>query len=152
MSPAGEPLNDAHTSPTNNRRGFFGRRHASADSIERDGSVASNRSLGRNASVMSGGNSDRSGGGGFFKRNMGNFDVHKDPTIMAARDKVTTAENAEAEADRALMQARAMVREAKDHIHFLEREAAEEAKRATAKQAESHNVSKSAAGLGRHGP
>lgn len=45
---------------------------------------------------------------------------------MAAREKLTHAENAEAEADRALFQARAMVREAKDHVRVLEREAAAE--------------------------
>ncbi|KAJ7661694.1 hypothetical protein B0H17DRAFT_1094264 [Mycena rosella] len=45
---------------------------------------------------------------------------------MAAREKVTTAERAEADADKALLQARAMVREARDHVRFLEREAAEE--------------------------
>jgi len=40
--------------------------------------------------------------------------------------KTVTAEKAETEADRALLQARDMVREAKDHVRFLEREAAEE--------------------------
>lgn len=37
-----------------------------------------------------------------------------------------SAENAEREADRALVQARAAVREAREHIKLLEREAAEE--------------------------
>ncbi|KAJ7497769.1 hypothetical protein FB451DRAFT_1121511 [Mycena latifolia] len=89
--------------------------------------------------------------GGFFGNRANNFNLHKDPTIIAAREKVTSAEQAEAEADRALLQARAMVREAKDHVRFLEREAAAEAKRAQAKQAVSNDVSKSASGLGRHG-
>ncbi|KAJ7646836.1 hypothetical protein FB45DRAFT_182837 [Roridomyces roridus] len=137
------------------RRGFFGRsgRRSLDDGADQDGG------LNRNGSVMSGtdsvrsGNSGNSGGGrgpGFFGRN-GNMDVHNDPTILAARDKVGIAERAEAEADRALMQARAMVKEAKEHVLVLEREAAAEAKRAQQKQAMSNLVSKSAAGLGRHG-
>jgi len=71
---------------------------------------------------------------------------------MAARAKVDNAERAEVTADKALLQARGMVREAKDHVRFLEKEAAEENKRAKAKQALANVVSKSARGLGRHGP
>ncbi|KAJ6594397.1 hypothetical protein B0H19DRAFT_919481 [Mycena capillaripes] len=139
VSPEPAPVNNN----TSSRRGLFGGGRGSLDSN-------GNNNLDRSGSMMSGTNSVRSnGGGGFFRS--GNFDVHKDPTIMAAREKVTHAENAEAEADRALLQARAMVREAKDHVRFLEREAAEEAKRAKAKQAVSNDVSKSASGLGRHG-
>ncbi|KAJ7141302.1 hypothetical protein C8R44DRAFT_726924 [Mycena epipterygia] len=147
LSPAADPATDPNHPANNNnnaRRGFFGRGRASLDS----GADRDDASLARNGSVMSGG----SGGSGFFGgRGANNFNVHKDPTIMAAREKVTSAENAEAEADRALMQARAMVREARDHVRFLEREAAAEAKRAKAKQAVSNDVSKSASGLGRHG-
>ncbi|KAF7376340.1 hypothetical protein MSAN_00049500 [Mycena sanguinolenta] len=132
-------------SNTNHSRGFFGRRRSSDDS-----------SLGRN-SVNNSGNSVRSGtsgraGGGLFGGNTGNnFNVHKDPTVLAAREKLSIAEKAEAEADRALLAARAMVREAKEHVRVLEREAAEEHKRAKAKQAVANDVSRSAAGLGRHG-
>ncbi|KAJ6508116.1 hypothetical protein DFH09DRAFT_1334411 [Mycena vulgaris] len=147
LSPAADPATDPnHPANANTRRGFFGR--ASVDGRD-------NANLGRNGSVASGNNSVRSGGSGsgfFGGRMTNNFDVHKDPSIIAAREKVTSAENAEAEADRALLQARAMVREAKDHVRFLEREAAAEAKRAKAKQAVSNDVSKSASGLGRHGP
>ncbi|KAJ6499075.1 hypothetical protein C8R45DRAFT_1093335 [Mycena sanguinolenta] len=129
-------------SNTNHSRGFFGRRRSSDES-----------SLGQNS-----GNSVRSGtsaraGGGLFGGNSGNnFNVHKDPTVLAAREKLGFAEKAEAEADRALLAARAMVREAKEHVRVLEREAAEEQRRAKMKQAVANDVSKSAAGLGRHGP
>ncbi|KAJ7680545.1 hypothetical protein DFH06DRAFT_1163433 [Mycena polygramma] len=103
------------TNNNNHNHGFFGRRRSSDDS-----------SLGHPSS----GNSVRSGtsnvGSGFFGSRGGNFNVHKDPTIIAARQKVTSAEKAEVEADRALASARAMVREAKQHVEFLEREAAEE--------------------------
>ena len=58
--------------------------------------------------------------GGFFKRN------HHDPSIVAAKQRVADAEAAERNADRALVQARAAVREAKEEIRRLEREAAEE--------------------------
>lgn len=151
-----------NTSPK--RHGFFG---TGAGRTSLDSSVDRNGPVGRASSVTSG----RSGNGsGLFGRgNNNNFNIHKDPTIMAAREKVTIAEHAEADADRALQQARSMVREAKDHVRFLEREAAEEyvpsitdnviftefvayrAKRAKAKQAVSNDVSRLAAGLGRHG-
>ncbi|KAJ7268765.1 hypothetical protein B0H12DRAFT_66370 [Mycena haematopus] len=132
-----EPVQHANTSHS---RGFFGRRRSSDDS-----------SLGEpnSANSVRSGTSGRNAGGGFFGGN--NFNVHKDPTVVAAREKLGNAEKAEAEADRALLAARAMVREAKQHVRFLEREAAEEQKRAKAKLAEANDVSRSAAGLGRHG-
>ncbi|KAJ7747319.1 hypothetical protein B0H16DRAFT_928828 [Mycena metata] len=112
----------------------------------RKGSVfRGRRSSDEESSVRSGSTT-----GSFFARN-NNFNVHKDPTIIAARQKVTFAEKAEAEADRALASARNMVREARDHVRFLEKEAAEEQKRARAKQSVANDVSKSARGLGRHG-
>ncbi|KAK7005926.1 PALP domain-containing protein [Favolaschia claudopus] len=115
-------------------------------SLDSNGNGNGAAGVNRSGSVASGGS-----GGFFFSRGTQNFDVHKDPTVLAAREKLKHAENAEAAADRALLQARAMVREAKDHIRVLEREAIEEAKRAKAKQAISNDVSKSASGLGRHG-
>ena len=51
---------------------------------------------------------------------------HEDPSIVTARERVLSAEAAERDADRALVQARAAVREAREHIKRLEREAAEE--------------------------
>jgi hypothetical protein len=49
-----------------------------------------------------------------------------DPSIRAAHDRVLSAEAAEKEADKALLHARAMVKEAREHVVRLEREAAEE--------------------------
>jgi hypothetical protein len=100
------------TSPT--RRGgggFFAHRRSSSSSSVNNNSVRSGTSNRNGGSLFGGG---------------GRFDVHKDPTILAAREKVGIAEHAEAEADRALVQARAMVREAKEHVRVLEREAREE--------------------------
>ena len=51
---------------------------------------------------------------------------HEDPSIVTARERVLSAEAAERDADRALVQARAAVREAREHIKRLGREAAEE--------------------------
>ena len=51
---------------------------------------------------------------------------HEDPSIMAAREQVLRAENAEREADKALIASRKAVKEARDHVKHLEREAAEE--------------------------
>jgi hypothetical protein len=50
----------------------------------------------------------------------------EDPTIIAARERVMNAEAAEKDADRALAAAKIAVREAREHIKRLEREAAEE--------------------------
>jgi hypothetical protein len=50
----------------------------------------------------------------------------EDPTIIAARERVMNAEAAEREADRALASAKVAVREAREHIRRLEKEAAEE--------------------------
>ncbi|CAK5281615.1 unnamed protein product [Mycena citricolor] len=137
-SPTPEPI--AHQPAPS--RGFFARRRSSEDSSLGGRSSGSDH-LARTASLRTS-NSRATG--------RKPFDVHKDPTIIAAKEKVVTAEKAEAAADAALNQARAMVREAKDHVRFLEREAAEEQKRARAKQAIANDVSKSARGLGRHGP
>jgi hypothetical protein len=45
---------------------------------------------------------------------------------MAAREQVLRAETAEREADKALIASRKAVKEARDHVKHLEREAAEE--------------------------
>ncbi|KAJ7071943.1 hypothetical protein C8F01DRAFT_1101928 [Mycena amicta] len=122
-----------HPAATTRRGGFFGGRRNSYDS---DGGP--NGTVGRANSVTSG-------------TTPLHESIHKDPSIIAAKEKVAIAERSESEADRALHQARAMVREARDHVRVLEREAAAEAKRAQAKQALSNDISKSAGGLGRHG-
>jgi hypothetical protein len=58
--------------------------------------------------------------GGLFHRNA------EDPSILAARERVMSAEAAERDADRALNNARIAVKEARGHVKRLEREAAEE--------------------------
>jgi hypothetical protein len=52
--------------------------------------------------------------------------IGNDPTISAAREKVTLAEKAEKEADKALLSARTAVKAARDHMKKLEKEASEE--------------------------
>ena len=53
-------------------------------------------------------------------------DLKHDPSILAARQKVTDAEAAESAADRALNEARAAVRGAKEQVKILEQEALDE--------------------------
>lgn len=101
-------------------------------------------------------NEDANGSsGGLFSRRRRSSSPHpdlkNDPSISAARAKVAEAEARERDADYALGQARAAVREARAHVQMLEREALEDARRAKLKQAEAKTVSKSARGLGRHG-
>lgn len=50
----------------------------------------------------------------------------EDPAITQARQRVATAEEAERQADKALIQARTAVKEAREHVRRLELDAAEE--------------------------
>ncbi|KAF7376550.1 hypothetical protein MSAN_00071200 [Mycena sanguinolenta] len=123
LSPEPATNNNSNNNNTAQRRGLFGGRSSmDSNANNHNSNNNTNGKVGRTAGASSLVGATTS-------------DVHKDPTVMAAREKLTHAENAEAEADRALFQARAMVREAKDHVRVLEREAAAEAKRAKAKQA-----------------
>ncbi|OCT51415.1 hypothetical protein CLCR_09240 [Cladophialophora carrionii] len=96
------------------RRGFFSRRRSSSLSSS-DLDTRNNR---QGSNKLSHGSTRSSGG--LFHRN------HEDSSIIAARERVLSAETAEREADRALVQARAAVQEARNHVKMLEREAEEE--------------------------
>ncbi|KAJ5413930.1 hypothetical protein N7509_000557 [Penicillium cosmopolitanum] len=74
----------------------------------------------------------------------------EDPSIQAAREQVFRAETAEREADKALMASKLAVKEARDHVKSIEREAAEEARMAKIKQDQAKSISKRAKPLGRH--
>ncbi|KAL1746549.1 hypothetical protein HDZ31DRAFT_62104 [Schizophyllum fasciatum] len=126
------PVRSHNTSTSNGHSGgLFSSRRRSTSSSDRSSADVSR---------------SRSTGGGLFSSNRGG-----DPSIAAARRKVADAETAERDADRALMQARQAVKDARDHVRFLEQEAAEDARRAKAKQAEAKVINKSAKHLGRHG-
>ncbi|CAK7201593.1 hypothetical protein SEUCBS139899_004301 [Sporothrix eucalyptigena] len=102
-----------------------------------------------NGSVASRTGSHRS----FLHRSFGHgngSDNDLDPSILAARERVLSAETAEREADRALDIARREVREARDHVKRLELEAKEEARKAKIKQFHAREVSRRAKPLGRH--
>ncbi|KAI0428358.1 hypothetical protein F5Y09DRAFT_289100 [Xylaria sp. FL1042] len=130
------------------KHGLFGSRRRSpspastvpartSTSSSRNSDAASNPS--RNRSVLS-----RTFGHGTSR----NPDI--DPSIVQARERVMSAENAEQEADRALAAARLRVREAREEVKRLELEAAEEARRAKIKQYHAKEVSKRGKQLGRH--
>ena len=112
------------SSSRGSRGSFFGRRTVSPDDYANGYGSNSSGSMRAN-STRSGGffsrrrssSSDSSGRGSNFKH---------DPSIVAARQKVTDAESAESAADRALHSARAAVRCAKEHVRMLEQEALEE--------------------------
>ncbi|KAI0645847.1 hypothetical protein C8Q79DRAFT_1010743 [Trametes meyenii] len=134
-------------SPTRSR-GLFGRRSDSPEHYQ-NGYDANGNGSTRSGSTRS---------GGFFSRRRSSssdsnhsLDLTKDPSIKAARGKVTEAEAAEAAADRALNEARTAVRGAKEQARRLEQEVLEEARRAKAKQAEAKSIKKSTGRLGRHG-
>jgi len=76
---------------------------------------------------------------------------HEDSSITTARERVLSAEAAERDADRALLTARTSVREAREHVKRLEREAAEEARLAKIKQKQAGALGKRGKMLGRHG-
>ncbi|KAJ7018821.1 hypothetical protein C8F04DRAFT_1242995 [Mycena alexandri] len=139
---------------------FFGRRR-SADSVSlapsarttgthaSHASRASNASAASTASVKSQGKTPS-----MFSTTLKRYAARTretDPTVVAARQKVASAAEAEAEADRAVLHARARVRDAMESIKVLEEEAQAEANRAKAKNVVARLVSKDARGLGRHG-
>ena len=106
---------------TRSSGGFFSRRAESPESVNSYATPSSST----NASVRSG--SIRSGGFfGLRRSSSDSNDLKNDPSIVAARQKVTDAEHAESAADRALVEARAAVRAAKEHVKMLEQEALEE--------------------------
>lgn len=91
-----------------------------------------------------------SGRHGILHRSFGNGAIAElDPSIVQARERVMIAENAEREADRALIAARESVREAREHVRRIELEAEEEARRAKIKQHQAREVSKRGKQLGR---
>jgi hypothetical protein len=92
------------------------RESARSTSPTRKGSMFSRRS----PSPVASSNSSSSTRGSFFARNNG------DPAVNAARQKVSSAESAERDAEKALVAARSAVKEAKEHARRLEREAEEE--------------------------
>ena len=107
-----EPVNSYDNTSRSGKRsgGLFSRRRSS--SLSDDGtSMATTNSAGRRGSG---------------RNRLHNSKFSNDPTIIGARQKVSDAEDAERQADRALIEARAAVREAKQHVKNLEREAEEE--------------------------
>jgi hypothetical protein len=123
--------------------------------VERKGSVfsrnrRSSSTLSDPTSVNHAPNDDTSSHLNFFRR-PSSTNQSNDPSIMAAREKVAGAVALEKDADQALIQARSAVKEAREHVKILEREAATDAKRAKAKQLAAEDISKHALSLGRHG-
>lgn len=101
---------DNSSRPAKRTGGLFSRRRSSSTSDDAM-SMGTNNSSGRHGS---GGN------------RLHNSRFSNDPAINGARQKVSDAEEAERQADRALIEARAAVREARQHVKNLEREAEEE--------------------------
>ncbi|KAJ5223957.1 hypothetical protein N7468_008499 [Penicillium chermesinum] len=89
-----------------------------------------------------------SSGGSRHRRSSISRHTPEDPSIKAAQERVFRAEAAEREADRALIASKRAVQEARDHVKYLEREAAEEARLAKIKQNQAKSISKRAKPLG----
>jgi len=105
--------NSANTSPAVHETTY-------AEEPRRGGLFGRHRSPDHAAATTTTTNGSNSHRGKLFHRNT------DDPSILAARERVISAEAAEREADKALINARAAVREAREHVKRLEREAAEE--------------------------
>ncbi|KAF2809415.1 uncharacterized protein BDZ99DRAFT_28307 [Mytilinidion resinicola] len=73
---------------------------------------------------------------------------HEDASIESAKQSLFRAEKAERNADEALNQAKIAVRNAREHVKRLEREAAEEARLAKIKQKQAHVIGKRGKALG----
>ncbi|KAG8721280.1 hypothetical protein FRC08_014427 [Ceratobasidium sp. 394] len=123
-------------------RSMFSRRRSSATSV----SSAESETRRRGSRSASG--SGRKGFLGMSRKS--DPSVDKDPAVVAARQKLTAAEEAEREADRALEASRRAVLAAREHCKQLETQAIEEARLAKAKRTEARGLGKQAKGLGRH--
>lgn len=150
--PAAVPAPESETDPATHPRtgtGLFSRRDRSPTPTHRTSRSLSPRSTADAASSSSG----RRRNGGLLRRAMGgggrDDDDDADPSILQARERVMDAEAAEAQADRALDEARLRVREAREHAEGVEVEAEEEARRAHLKQRHVREVMKRGKGLGR---
>ena len=137
------PARGAHAQATSSAAGSGPARGASSVSSASSTSSHGGGGASRHRSVLS-----RFGGAGIGS----NASAELDPSIQGARERVMSAEKAEAEADRALAAARLRVREARDEVKRLELEAAEEARRAKIKQYHAREVSKRGKQLGRKFP
>lgn len=107
-------LSSSDLEGTRKSGGLFGSRRRSSSIDRHRASHDSRRSSNKLTS-----NSPRTSGGLFNRHS-------EDRSITGARERVLSAEHAEREADRAALQARTAVREAREHVKHLEREAAEE--------------------------
>ena len=112
---------NTHDHSYGKRGGFFSRRRSSS---------SSDHSPHRDSSSVAGSTST-GGGGGLFGNRKGGRTLHnpkfsKDPSILAARQRITEAEEAERAADQALIDARNAAKNARGHCKNLEREAEEE--------------------------
>jgi len=130
------------------RKSLFSRR--SSGSPARNGTAATNgHSSGglfnrrRSSSPRTSTGNGHSSGGLLHRR-------HDDPAVMAAHERVSLAETAERDADRALINARSAVKNARDEVKRLEREAAEEMRMAKHKHSATQSISKRGKALGRH--
>ncbi|KAJ4298354.1 hypothetical protein N0V88_003383 [Collariella sp. IMI 366227] len=138
------------------KHGLFGNRHNSPARAPPTTTATTHGTHGihgsRRSSSLSSSSPDRGRtGGGLLSRGFGSGSHSGiDPSILAARERVMSAEAAEREADRAMIAARESVREARDHVRRLELEAKEDARLAKIKQAQAKEVSKRGKHLGRH--
>jgi len=148
------PPVEKNTSPPPSHRSFFGRTRSPVvedhgnNGVDRKGSIFSRRRRSNSTQSDAVSESENSHSG-FFGGTRSH--TSEDPTILAAREKVASAVGLEKGADQALIQARMAVKEAREHVKILEREAALDAKRAKEKKLATEDISKHARGLGRHG-
>lgn len=127
-SPPPPPPPPVESSPTRSRS-IFTRRNRSLDrspSPPYDNHYDSNNNGTRTGGFFSHRRSSSSDESGRYGGAANGGDLRNDPSIRGARQKVSDAEAFEREADRALNQARAAVREAREHVRLLEREALDE--------------------------
>ena len=130
------------------KHGLFGSRHHSP-------SRATSTATRSTRSSVSTTSPDRAGGqrSGLLHRSFGNGNSDDmDPSIVQARERVLGAENAEREADRALVAARESTRLAREHVRMVELEAQEDARKAKLKAKYAQEVSKRGKQLGRKWP
>jgi len=141
--------------PEHKHHGLFGRRDPSPTPTARTASTRYSTSTYQTSPTRASsdaGSLTSNNRRSLLHRTFGNGNAEMDPSIVAARERVMSAENAEKEADRALEIARREVREAREHVRRLELEAKEEARLAKIKQYHAKEVGKRGKALGRKYP
>jgi len=141
-----------HTDPATDqtrRRSLFSRDTPPAQQPQDNTSPRKRGFFSKGSETSASSSENQENSGGRFGTNTFGTRTSKDPSIAAARQKVSRAEESERAAQKALQDAKAHLEDARKHVGRLENEAIEEAKQAQLKANEVKGMRKNVNGLGK---